>query len=311
MEDITTELLQKLQNYFNEHFDGSDKVKALYEKVRTGVATYQECNEFSIEAGETLAKTFGQNLSSAVLPDGKMYYNIADRTVVPMLENNYSLVSQYCKEAQDLMNQKANIGIKAIVPKMNQDKIDGIVNRLTSEDQYDTIAWILQEPVVNFSQSIVDDSVSSNAEFQYESGMKPKIIRSVVGHCCEWCANLAGTYSYPDVPKDIYRRHDNCRCTVVYDPGDGKKNRQDVWTKQWGDTSQERIRNYSARQSQLAQQEKVNAQKRIWREESVQEILQKTNMTEKEASIYYNKYSSYIDKYGLDYVIKINETRLK
>ena len=30
---------------------------------------------------------------------------------------------------------------------------------------------------------------------------------------------------------DVWRRHNNCRCTVDYDPGEGKV--QDVWSKKW------------------------------------------------------------------------------
>lgn len=36
------------------------------------------------------------------------------------------------------------------------------------------------------------------------------------------------TYGYEDVPADVYRRHDNCRCTVTYKSG---KYRENVWTK--------------------------------------------------------------------------------
>ena len=49
---------------------------------------------------------------------------------------------------------------------------------------------------------------------------------------CKRCSSLAGVYEYPDVPEDVYRRHENCRCTVEYDPGDGKK-LQNVHTKKW------------------------------------------------------------------------------
>lgn len=42
---------------------------------------------------------------------------------------------------------------------------------------------------------------------------------------------MKGAYTYPDVSKDVYRRHANCRCIVDYDADDGL--RQDVWTKQW------------------------------------------------------------------------------
>lgn len=58
------------------------------------------------------------------------------------------------------------------------------------------------------------------------------IRRTSVSDTCNWCKNLAGTYEYPDnVPKDVYRRHENCRCQVTYDPKDGSHKVQDFYSK--------------------------------------------------------------------------------
>ncbi|MEG0109236.1 MAG: hypothetical protein RR705_10370 [Lachnospiraceae bacterium] len=91
--------------------------------------------------------------------------------------------------------------------------------------------WVLVEPVITFAQGIIDDSIRENAEFQWKAGMEPQIVRVSSSKCCDWCAGVAGTYTYPDVPKDVYRRHGNCRCKVSYDPKNGKT--QNVWSKKW------------------------------------------------------------------------------
>lgn len=92
--------------------------------------------------------------------------------------------------------------------------------------------WLIEGPVLeNMLESIVLNSIEKNVKFQSDSGLRPKVVRKSNGYCCEWCNKLVGTYSYPDVPKDVYRRHKNCTCTVEYDPGDGR--RQNVWTKEW------------------------------------------------------------------------------
>ncbi len=232
MEDIAPSLLKAIQDDFGRLFKKSGIITSLYEKVRDGTATYVEANDFAIETGRILAEVFKNNISSEVLPDGKMYYNIAKRTVEPMMKNNYDLITDVTDQVQQALNEAANIGIKAITPELNQDRIDGILNKASSADVYDEVAWVLDEPMVNFAQSIVDDAIKANAEFHSKAGLKPKIVRKVSGNCCDWCKNLAGTYSYPDnVPDDVYRRHQRCRCTVDYMPGDGKV--QNVHTKQW------------------------------------------------------------------------------
>lgn len=229
--DIAPELLETLQAEFKKAYEGSTKVRKILAAINSGGATYAEANDFAIEVGELLAEVFRKNLSSAVLPDGRMYYNIASRILDPLLENNYAIAADAAVRVQQELNNAAGIGLNAVSPELNRDRIDGIINIVSGKDDFDAIAYMLQEPVVNFTQSAVDDTVKANVDFQGKSGLRPKVIRKVAGNCCEWCAALSGTYTYPDVPRDVYRRHKYCRCTVTYDPGNGKV--QDVWSKQW------------------------------------------------------------------------------
>lgn len=229
--DIVPGLLAEIQKQFYLETTQSKKLKAALLKLEKNKVTYQDVNEFAIEIGETLSKVLSDNIYSEILPDKKMYYNIAQRILDPTLKNNYDLISGYAADVQKSLNQGANLNLKAQVPEYNQDRTDGLINRVSSEDKFDDIKWILDDPIVNFSQSIVDDAIKSNCEFQAKAGLRPKLIRRVSGHGCAWCRNLAGSYDYGDAPEDIYRRHDNCRCTVDFQPSSGR--RQNVWSKEW------------------------------------------------------------------------------
>lgn len=241
MEDVSPKLLKQVQDSFQASFDNDKRLKKIYEKIEAGTATYSEANDFAVYAGEHLAKAYKQ-ITSADLPDGRMYYNIANSIIPPTMTNNYDLVSQVATQIQQNLNEEAGIGLKAITPELNEDRIDGIVNRISSEANFDDISWILDSPIVDFSQSIVDDSIRENAEFHGEAGMTPKIIRkNAYFGCCDWCSKLEGTYIYPDVPQDVYRRHDNCRCKVDYHPGNGKK--QNVHSREWRKESLEETLN--------------------------------------------------------------------
>lgn len=223
-DDITPGLLKKIQDDFQKNFDKSAVISDLYKKVRDGTATYKEANEFAIEIGDILAGAFKSNLSSNVLPNGRMYYNIAQRIIEPTMKNNYDLITDVTNQVQTSLNKASRIGIKAIKPDLNQDRIHGIVNKVSDAEVFDDVAWVLDEPIRVFSQSIVDDAIKANADFQYSTGLSPKIERTTSGNCCEWCKNLAGVYSYPDVPKEVYQRHDYCRCKVDYLAGKKREN---------------------------------------------------------------------------------------
>ncbi len=80
-----------------------------------------------------------------------------------------------------------------------------------------------------------DDYMEENAKFRSDAGLKCWIVRQTDGKCCSWCTSIAGRYEYGKEPHDVYRRHDNCGCTVTYENG---RQRQDVWSKRTWESDQ-------------------------------------------------------------------------
>ena len=228
--DIVPELLSEIEDDFNARYVSDQTIKSISDLVVEGKATYVDANEYAIRTGEILANVFKQHISSDILPNGRMYYNIADRMLNPTLGNNHELISDVVAQIQTELNHAEGIGIKGLKAPLNTDRIKGLIDRISSEEDYDKVSWLLDEPVINFSQNVVDDTIKTNAEFHAQSGLRPTIIRTAESGACKWCKEVAGKYQYPDVPEDVWRRHERCRCTLEYDPGDNT--RRNVWTKQ-------------------------------------------------------------------------------
>lgn len=237
VKDIVPELFDKIDKTFKLKAKESHIIKDKLKVLKNKKADYKDANEFALEVGKILANTFQDKIKTNDLPDGKMYYNIAKRLIEPNMVRNHDLVSEYSKEVQSQLNKQANISIQAQKADLNQDRIDKLIDKITRYDSFDDGKWLLNEPIINFSQAVVDETIKKNANLHYKSGLTPKIIRKEHGKCCDWCKEIVGTYSYPDVPEDIYRRHRYCRCTVDYYPGDGK--RQDVWSKKWKNVNED------------------------------------------------------------------------
>ena len=237
--DVLPKLLQEVKKEFELSYGESKIIRNAFATLEAKKATYKTANEFAIEIGEILSKALGASISADKLPNGKMYYNIAQRLLTDVLGRNHELVSGYASDVQKNLNDEAKIGLKVQVPELNLDRIAGIVNRFSSEENFEDVSWLLGEPIVNFTQSIIDDSIQKNAEFHHRSGLQPEIVRKSYFHCCEWCQEVQGNYKYPRVPKDVYRRHQHCRCIVDYDPKNGKT--QNVWTKKWNSIDKERV----------------------------------------------------------------------
>lgn len=233
MNDIAPELLEKIKKVFEENLQNNQLVKDLESILKAKLSNYQDVNDYAVELGNVLSEAFKSVLSSDVLPDGKMYFNIAEIIINDRLKENYNLISDYSVETQTALNNQAKLNINGIKPKINQSRIDGIIERLSNEDNFDSVSWILDEPVKNFSQSIVDDTIKINVDNHYKMGLKPKIIRTEVGNCCPFCKKLIGDHDYVRAPKKIFSRHRYCRCTVEYFTKDGKI--QNAHSKKWYD----------------------------------------------------------------------------
>lgn len=231
MKDVAPDLLEAVQKEFRSNLEKNSNITRIQELIKSGKATYAQGNEYAAEVGQMLANAFKVVLSASVLPEGRMYFNIADRILNATLGENHEIIAKAAEEIQSGLNKAARIGIKPVKIKLNQERIKGFIDRIASEEDYDKISWMLDKPVVNYSQHVMDESIEVNSERHYKAGLSPKIVRTPSGGACEWCASVAGTYSYPDVPKDVFRRHDNCYCAVDYVPGDGRN--QNVYSKRW------------------------------------------------------------------------------
>ena len=153
-------------------------------------------------------------MSGDILPDGKMYYNIASRILPPNLEECHEMVAEIAEGIYGILNEQAGLHIKALRPDLNRDRIDGLVNYVSNADQYEDVRKSTEQDVVNFSQSVATDAVHKNADFHYKAGLTPKIRREAESGCCKWCQSLEGTYDYGDVRNtgnDVWRRHRDSR----------------------------------------------------------------------------------------------------
>lgn len=230
MEDIVPSLAEAIKAEFQSAYEKSETIQELLKAIRAGTATYSQAQKYAIEVSKLIGKAYEKHLSSAKLPDGKMYYNIASRLIPEMMDENYILVSDYAKQVQEALNKKAGLGLKAQTAPYDRDRIDGMVELATKGDQFDDVKDQLIRATETYSQSIVDSAIMANVEFQGRAGLRPVVRRRSTGRCCKWCRNLVGEYTYP-VEKEIYQRHEDCKCSVTYDPGDGR--RQNVYSKRW------------------------------------------------------------------------------
>lgn len=237
--DVVPVLNERIQTSFKSYVMKDRRIAQISKRIRDGTATFVDGHDYAERLGENLSRALLENLRADTLPDGKLYYNIAKRTVTPALETNYELTNEAAADIQKLLDVKVGIGLGAVKADFPDQRIQGLIDKMTADGitLENALVWLM-EPIVNNSEAFFDDFIDSNAKFRNDVGLKATITRKVAGNCCDWCAAMAGTYDYASAPDDIYRRHEFCRCTVTYQSG---KTSQNVWTKRQWESSPEEL----------------------------------------------------------------------
>lgn len=215
--DVAPKLIENVNKAFEKNCIKDGTMQAMTRKLEEGAASYSDAYRYAESVGNARAQAFKSEINSSVLPDGRMYYNIGNRLLNDSLRTDHDMVADYAAKVQEIYNKEAGISLKAQKADKDESRIKGFVDRLDSEEDYDKVSWILDEPVKVHAMSVVDDTIKKNAEFQGKAGVKATVIRDAKSDCCGWCTDLAGDYVYPQVPNEVFARHDNCRCSLEYE----------------------------------------------------------------------------------------------
>lgn len=282
--DVVPVLNERIQTDFKSNVMKDRRIAQISKRVRDGTATFVDGHDYAERLGENLSRALVTNLNANTLPDGKLYYNIAKRTVTPALEENYNLTNDVAADIQKIADKKTKIGLNSVRADFPSERIQGLIDKMTTDDitLEEALRW-LTEPIINNSEAFFDDFIDANAKARTEMGLKATITRTVVGGCCSWCAALAGTYDYDSAPPEIYQRHEFCRCTVTYQSG---RKSQNVWSKRSWESSDAEIERRKAigdnDQGQSAM-ERIEAAAQIERDRVIQNFMDETGYDRKTA----------------------------
>lgn len=268
--DVVPELDKNIQASFRTIVMRDGRVKNVSKRIRDGTATLADAHEYAASIGEDLSEALVKNLTAETLPNGILYYNIAERTVVPALQNNYDLVNEAAAQIQKLEDARNNIGLKSVKADFPKERIQGLIDKMTSNGiTFEQVLSWLGEPIVNNSEAFMDDFVDENAKFRESAGMKAKLIRKAEPKCCDWCAALEGEYDYGDAPDDIYRRHEFCRCVVTYK---SERIRQNVWSKKTYNVEKEDIearKEVGSDKKEMTREERIEQADRLYQDKLI------------------------------------------
>ena len=135
---------------------------------------YKQVQSYAVEIAEKSSKAVISNLDDSLINEfGTLDYNTLNEVLTKLFKDDYKLIADACVIAQTEMNKNANIGLKAIAPKYDDDRAHSIVWDMAQRN-LESFKQAYPTYTDNFYQSTVDEVVRANADFQWKSDLNQK-----------------------------------------------------------------------------------------------------------------------------------------
>ncbi|MBP0975440.1 MAG: hypothetical protein J6P20_05190 [Oscillospiraceae bacterium] len=194
----------------------------LRKKIESGKGTYADTAAYSVRAGKLLGEIFSRRLPEIPLEE-------REPLCVDLLHDQYIDINVAVDTVQRFRDEAQGFHLAPQHAPFDSKRGHQIGSSLRDLSKP---VEVLQRRAKAAPETAVkamhDDRMKSEAKFRHKAGLDCRITRVAVNGCCPWCTDVAGRYRYGEEPDDIYRRHDNCDCTVTFENG---RKRQDVWSK--------------------------------------------------------------------------------
>lgn len=194
----------------------------LRKKIESGKGTYADTAAYSVRAGKLLGEIFSRRLPEIQLEE-------REPLCVDLLHDQYIDINVAVDTVQRFRDEAQGFHLAPQHAPFDSERGHQIGSSLRDLSKpVETLQRRAKAATETATKAIHDDRMESEAKFRHKAGLDCRITRVAVNGCCPWCSKVAGRYVYGEEPDDIYRRHDNCDCTVTFENG---RKRQDVWSK--------------------------------------------------------------------------------
>lgn len=205
------------------------ELRKLSKKIRNGKANFNDTFRYSEIVSKYLGEIMQENIGTITNPLGKEY------VCKELLRDHYEAINDVLGEVQVALDEELGIHLNPVKAPRNDERIAQVAHALEDPTvKPETIRRRAKAPVVNTAMSMHDDYIRVNAKLRNDLGLKPIIQRFGTG-CCSWCSAVAGKWRFGEQPDDVFHRHDNCDCVIIYDTQvlRGAKTEDGVRSKTW------------------------------------------------------------------------------
>lgn len=132
--DIAPKLAEAIDTTFSSLVSTDTVIRSFNSKLAKGTATQKDVFNYTERLGRHASKALTLCLTPDNLPDSRLYWNIATRTVKPLLQRVHSMINEAAISVQTAEDQRNGIGVKAMATAFPEERINDLLNKLCSLD---------------------------------------------------------------------------------------------------------------------------------------------------------------------------------
>lgn len=132
MEDVAPKLYNEILKDFERRLSSDGFIKSFKRKIEDKTATAEQVSTYARRLGEHGSEALCKYLIEDNLPDGKLYWNIAERTIKPLAEEIHKLVGEAAVAVQLIDDEKSGIGLKPRVPTFPEERFNALINKVVN-----------------------------------------------------------------------------------------------------------------------------------------------------------------------------------
>lgn len=130
MKDIVPELYDKIYTDYQDNYAQHAGIQTFLEKLNDNEATLEDVCRFSAYVGECASNAVCRNLVPDNLPDGTLFWNIATRTIVPLLHDVHSLITAVAQAVQKAEDEKIGLGIGSAEADFPEERVHDLIDKI-------------------------------------------------------------------------------------------------------------------------------------------------------------------------------------
>ncbi|EJU21613.1 hypothetical protein [Mogibacterium sp. CM50] len=128
MVDIGIKLKEMIDESFSEYIAVDMIIRGLNRRIEKNIATQKDVITLCKRLGDIGVRALQDNIKPDILPNGKMYWNIAEKAIKPLMINIHTIVNQAAAEVLETEHQNAGIHIKTIISPFPEERIESLIN---------------------------------------------------------------------------------------------------------------------------------------------------------------------------------------